>query len=128
MKTTPGRLVGVRLIRREVDAALEGVDGLLLPALAIPAPKIGIPMIKIGGSEEPVRNVMLRCTQAFNVSGHPAIALPCGTTTEGLPIGAQIVGTYGDTSGLLRVAAAVETILTAPVAATEIYRGPGRSR
>jgi aspartyl-tRNA(Asn)/glutamyl-tRNA(Gln) amidotransferase subunit A len=121
-------LGGRTLIRREVDAALEGVDGLFLPALVIPAPKIGIPMIKIGGSEEPVRNVMLRCTQVFNVSGHPAIALPCGATTEGLPIGAQIVGTYGDTSGLLRVAAAVETILTAPVAATEIYRGPGRSR
>jgi Asp-tRNA(Asn)/Glu-tRNA(Gln) amidotransferase A subunit family amidase len=62
------------------------------------------------------------------VSGHPAVALPCGATTEGLPIGAQIVGAYGDTTDLLRVATAVEAALTAPVAATEIYRGPGRSR
>jgi aspartyl-tRNA(Asn)/glutamyl-tRNA(Gln) amidotransferase subunit A len=119
---------GRELIRREIDAALEGVDGLFLPALAIPAPKIGVPTVSIGGAEEPVRNVMLRCTQAFNISGHPAIALPCGATTEGLPIGAQIVGASGDTTGLLRVATAVETALTAPVAATEIYRGPGRSR
>jgi aspartyl-tRNA(Asn)/glutamyl-tRNA(Gln) amidotransferase subunit A len=121
-------LRGRELIRREVDAALEGVDGLFLPALAIPAPKIGVPTVRIGGAEEPVRNVMLRCTQAFNVSGHPAVALPCGATAEGLPIGAQIVGAYGDTTGLLRVATAVEAALTAPVAATEIYRGPGRSR
>jgi Asp-tRNA(Asn)/Glu-tRNA(Gln) amidotransferase A subunit family amidase len=71
---------------------------------------------------------MLRCTQAFNVSGHPAIALPCGATTDGLPIGAQIVGAYGDTPGLLRVASAIEAALTAPVAAAETYRGPGRSR
>jgi aspartyl-tRNA(Asn)/glutamyl-tRNA(Gln) amidotransferase subunit A len=121
-------LGGRELIRREVDAVLEGVDGLFLPALAIPAPRIGIPTVKVGGAEEPVRNVMLRCTQAFNLSGHPAIALPCGATTEGLPIGGQIVGAYGDTAGLLRVARAVETALTAPVAATRNYRAPGRSR
>ena len=121
-------LRGRELIRREVDAALDGVDGLFLPALAIPAPKIGVPTVRLGGADEPVRNVMLRCTQAFNVSGHPAVALPCGATTEGLPIGAQIVGAYGDTAGLVRVATAVEAALTAPVAATEIYRGPGRSR
>ena len=121
-------LRGRDLIRREVDAALEGVDSLFLPALAIPAPKIGVPTVRIDGAEEPVRNIMLRCTQAFNVSGHPAVALPCGSTTEGLPIGAQMVGTYGDTTRLLHTAAAVEAALTAPVAATEIYRGPGRSR
>jgi len=121
-------LRGRDLIRREVDAAVEGVDGLFLPALAIPAPKIGVPTVRIGGADEPVRNIMLRCTQAFNVSGHPAIALPCGATTEGLPIGSQIVGAYGDTTGLLRVASAIEAALTTQVAATEIYRGPGRSR
>jgi Asp-tRNAAsn/Glu-tRNAGln amidotransferase A subunit and related amidases len=121
-------LRGRELIRREVDAVLEGVDGLFLPALAIPAPKIGVPTVRIGGAEEPVRNIMLRCTQAFNVSGHPAVALPCGATIEGLPIGAQVVGAYGDTTGLLGVAAAVEAAFTAPVAATETYRGPGRSR
>jgi aspartyl-tRNA(Asn)/glutamyl-tRNA(Gln) amidotransferase subunit A len=121
-------LRGRELIRREVDAALEGVDGLFLPALAIAAPKIGVPTVRIGGAEEAVRNVMLRCTQAFNVSGHPAIALPCGATTEGFPIGAQIVGAFGDTTGLLRVANTVDTALAAPVAAAEIYRLPGRSR
>jgi len=121
-------LRGRELIRREVDAALEGVDGLFLPALAIAAPKIGVPTVRIGGAEEPVRNVMLRCTQAFNVSGHPAVALPCGATADALPIGAQIVSAHGDTTGLLRIAAAVEAALAAPVAATEIYRGPGRSR
>jgi aspartyl-tRNA(Asn)/glutamyl-tRNA(Gln) amidotransferase subunit A len=110
-------LRGRELIRREVDAALPGVDALLLPALAIPAPKIGVPMVKIGATEEPVRNVMLRCTQAFNVSGHPAISIPCGATTDGLPVGAQLVGASADTAALLRVASAVER-----------YLGPGTSR
>jgi len=110
-------LRGRDLLTREVDAALAGRDGLFLPALAIPAPKIGTATVRIGGAEEPVRNMMLRCTQAFNVSGHPAISMPCGETTDGLPIGAQIVGARGDTPALLRVARTVES-----------YVGPGASR
>ncbi len=104
-------LRGRDLLKREVDAALAGRDGLLLPTVTIPAPKIGAPMALLGAVEEPVRNAMLRCTQAFNLSGHPAISMPCGATTEGLPIGAQIVGAHGDTPGLLRVARAVEGCL-----------------
>jgi Asp-tRNA(Asn)/Glu-tRNA(Gln) amidotransferase A subunit family amidase len=74
--------------------------------------------------------VMLRCTQAFNVSGHPAITLPCGSTTEGLtteglPLGAQIIGVYQDTAGLLQIARAVESVVAARA---ENYLGPGRSR
>ena len=123
-------LRGRELIRREVDAALDGVDGLFLPALPIPAPKIGVPIVRVGATEEPVRNVMLRCTQAFNVSGHPAITLPCGSTTEGLtteglPLGAQIIGVYQDTAGLLQVARAVESVVATRA---ENYLGPGRSR
>src|SRR6266850_1112473 len=121
-------LRGRELIRREVDAALEDRDALLLPALAIPAPKIGAATVRIGTVEEPVRNVMLRCTQVFNVSGHPALSLPCGSTTEGLPVGAQLVGASGDTPGLLRVARAVESIVAARAAAHAGYLGPGRSR
>jgi aspartyl-tRNA(Asn)/glutamyl-tRNA(Gln) amidotransferase subunit A len=121
-------MLGRELIRREVDAALEDRDALLLPALAIPAPKIGAATVRIGTVEEPVRNVMLRCTQVFNVSGHPALSLPCGSTTEGLPVGAQLVGASGDTPGLLRVARAVESIVAARAAAHASYFGPGSSR
>src|SRR5437870_1152996 len=46
-------LRGRELIRREVDAAMNGRDGLLLPSVAIPAPKIGVPTARIGGVEEP---------------------------------------------------------------------------
>jgi aspartyl-tRNA(Asn)/glutamyl-tRNA(Gln) amidotransferase subunit A len=102
---------GRDLIRREVDAALDGCDGLLLPSLAIPAPKIGEATIRLGSVDEPVRNLMLRCTQTFNVSGHPAITIPCGRTVEQLPIGVQIVGRFGATSRLLDVAQVVEATI-----------------
>ena len=108
-------LRGREVLRREVDEALSGRDGLLLPALAVPATKLGVATIKVGTVEEPVRNIALRLTQLFNITGHPAVTIPCGKTIEGLPIGAQLVGR--DTADLLAVAMAAEG-----------YVGPGRSR
>jgi aspartyl-tRNA(Asn)/glutamyl-tRNA(Gln) amidotransferase subunit A len=99
---------GRDVLTREVDSALAGLDGLLLPSLPVPATKLGAATVKVGGVEEPVRNVLLRLTQLFNVTGHPAITIPCGTTSEGLPIGAQLAGARNQTSELLRLAAALE--------------------
>jgi aspartyl-tRNA(Asn)/glutamyl-tRNA(Gln) amidotransferase subunit A len=56
---------------------------------------------------------MLRLTQLFNITGHPAIALPCGRGEDGLPRGLQLVGHRGGTERLLAVAAAVERDLAA---------------
>jgi aspartyl-tRNA(Asn)/glutamyl-tRNA(Gln) amidotransferase subunit A len=101
-------LRGREVIRHEVERALAGVDALVLPALSIEAPPIGAVTVPVSGGAEPVRTAMLRCTQPFNLTGHPAISLPCGTTAAGLPVGLQIVGHAGRTSDLLRVARAVE--------------------
>jgi len=104
-------LAGRDLLRREVDAALAQHDALLTPTLPIPAPLIGASTVTIGGKAEPIRNVMLRLTQPFNVTGHPAITLPCGTTAAGLPCGMQLVGPRNDTDALVRVALTVEEAL-----------------
>jgi len=100
-------LRGRDVLRGEVSAALEGRDGLLLPALAVPATPLGAATVRVGSVDEPVRNVTLRLTQLFNITGHPAISIPCGTTGAGLPIGAQLVGPA--TAALLQTAAALET-------------------
>jgi aspartyl-tRNA(Asn)/glutamyl-tRNA(Gln) amidotransferase subunit A len=95
-------------LRREVDAALEGHDALILPTLPIPAPPIGVESLTVAGYEQPVRALMLRCTQLFNLTGHPALSMPCGVTSRGLPCGLQLVGRRFETDALLRVALAVE--------------------
>ena len=102
---------GRSAITVETDAALEGCDGLCLPALAIPAPTIGRVTVRVGQVEEPVRSLMLRCTQIFNITGHPAITLPCGRTRDGLSVGTQLVGRRNHTAALLGVARAVESCL-----------------
>jgi aspartyl-tRNA(Asn)/glutamyl-tRNA(Gln) amidotransferase subunit A len=110
-------LRGCHVLREELNAALEGRDGLFLPTLPIPAPKLGVATVRVGTTEEPVRNVTLRLTQPFNLTGHPAISVPCGQATDRLPVGAQIVGHFGQTRQLLEVAAVLER-----------YIAPGVSR
>lgn len=110
-------LRGRDVLRHEVDSALTGRRALLLPTVPVPATRLGATTVKVGGSEEPVRNITLRLTQLFNITGHPAITVPCDNTVEGLPIGTQLVGAAGDTAGLLDTAE-----LLAP------YLGPGTSR
>lgn len=102
---------GRDLLRHEVDRALAGRAALVLPSLAIPAPPLGASSVQVGTTSQPVRNVMLRLTQPFNLTGHPAISLPCGTTSAGLPCGLQLVGHREGTSALLRCALAAETVL-----------------
>jgi aspartyl-tRNA(Asn)/glutamyl-tRNA(Gln) amidotransferase subunit A len=99
------------MLKASVDGALRGCDALLLPALAIPAPPLGAATVDVDGSPEPVRGAMLRMTQLFNVTGHPAIAVPAGRTAGGLPIGMQLVGGRG-TPDLLAMAEAVEGQIT----------------
>jgi aspartyl-tRNA(Asn)/glutamyl-tRNA(Gln) amidotransferase subunit A len=104
-------LRGKTIIAAEVDRALHGVDALICPALAIPAPPIGAATMPVKGGNEAVRTLMLRCTQPFNISGHPAISLPCGKTPARLPIGLQLVGHKGRTAALVQAALAVEKLL-----------------
>jgi aspartyl-tRNA(Asn)/glutamyl-tRNA(Gln) amidotransferase subunit A len=101
------------VLAAEVDAALAGRDALVLPSLPIPAPPLGTESMTIDGAAHPIRALMLRLTQLFNLTGHPAISLPCGTTREGLPCGLQLVGARAATDQLLGSALAVEGCLAA---------------
>jgi aspartyl-tRNA(Asn)/glutamyl-tRNA(Gln) amidotransferase subunit A len=100
------------VLRRAVENALQGCDALLLPAQPIPAPLLGATTVDLDGTPEPVRATMLRLTQLFNMTGHPAVALPAGSTPEGWPVGVQLVGRHGRTGQLLALAAEVERYST----------------
>jgi aspartyl-tRNA(Asn)/glutamyl-tRNA(Gln) amidotransferase subunit A len=105
-------LRGKDLIAREVDRALDGVDALVLPALAVPAPPIGAVTMPVKGGTDQVRTLMLRCSQPFNLSGHPAISIPCGRTRDNMPIGLQLVGHKGRTPALVQAALTAEATIS----------------
>ena len=94
-----------------VDAALERCDALLLPTLPIPPPPVGATTVDLQGEQAPVRAVMLSLTQLFNLSGHPAIAVPAGRGPEGIPRSIQLVGHRGRTERLLDIAEAVQRLI-----------------
>ena len=77
--------VGAEVLRREVDAALDGLDGLVLPTVPITAQPIGSTGLTIGDRSYPVRALMLRLTQLFDITGHPAISVPCLLYTSPSP-------------------------------------------
>jgi len=98
------------VLMRAVDAALDKCDALVLPTLPMVAPIHGAAEVTMDNGEKlAVRAAMLRLTQLFNMTGHPAISLPI--PTEGLPVGLQLVGRRDRTDALLDVAATCERIL-----------------
>ncbi len=100
------------VLRDEVDAALGDCDALLLPTLPIVAPKLGAATVHLGHLEESTRALMLRNTQLFNLTGHPAVSIPCGRTPDGgLPVGLQLVGPRNRTDAFIRTALACERVL-----------------
>jgi aspartyl-tRNA(Asn)/glutamyl-tRNA(Gln) amidotransferase subunit A len=101
-------LRGRAVLREAVDRMLSDCDALVLPTLPIPAPTLGAQSVTLGGRTESVRNLMIRETQLFNLTGHPAISIPCGTTSLGLPCGIQLAGGRHQTETLLQVGLACE--------------------
>jgi amidase len=95
-----------RRLRAAYDAALAEHDLLLLPTVpmkATPIPgKDATPQEITRRSWEPTRN-----TCSFNVTGHPAISLPCGME-DGRPIGMMLVGRHYGEDTIYRTAAAFE--------------------
>lgn len=106
-------LTGQRL-RVDLSRALAGVlsefDALLTPTMPIPPPLIGQNFWTYDdeGTTETVAEAMIRYTTPFNVSGNPALSVPCGFSEAGLPIGLQIVGRLFDETTVLRIGAAFE--------------------
>ncbi len=94
-------------LRHEVRHVFESVDLLVTPTMPIPPPAIDellADMANLRAKE----NVLLRNTRPFNALGLPTISVPCGFTSDGLPIGLQITGAAGDEARVLALAHAYE--------------------
>jgi len=96
------------LMQRECKSVFETVDVIVTPTTPIPAPRIDDVGKPWSSDPEKAATALTRFTRFFNIVGLPAISIPCGFTSEGLPIGMQIVGKPFDESTVLRVAYAYE--------------------
>ncbi|MDR7544887.1 MAG: amidase [Armatimonadota bacterium] len=92
-----GRVTGAM-----IDAVLRDVDALVMPTS---------PVVTAEAARRPEahrRGVNASFTAPFNLTGHPALSVPCGISATGLPMGLQIVGRRYDEGRLLRLAHAYE--------------------
>jgi aspartyl-tRNA(Asn)/glutamyl-tRNA(Gln) amidotransferase subunit A len=83
-------------VKRKCELLLNQYDVIILPATPIAAPLLE--------GEDAVERARLltRFTAPFNLTGLPALSVPCGFTKEGLPIGLQIVSRAWNEAGILR--------------------------
>ncbi len=99
-----GKAQAVRtLVCQDFDAAFKEVDVIVTPATPTPAFKLG------EKSEDPLQMYLSDIfTISVNLAGLPAIALPCGFSKGGLPIGLQLIGRAFEEDTILRAAHAYE--------------------
>ena len=93
-----------RTLRASYDEAFTNVDALVMPTTPTKAPPIPPPgtatETDVGGGNN---------TASFDVTGHPALSVPCGTSM-GLPVGMMIVGRHWEDGTILRIADAFERL------------------
>lgn len=107
-----------RLVARTHEA-LGDVDVVLMPTVPIDAPAVGL--LRGLSPEDGFRAAapLGACTAAFNLSGAPALSLPWRLSSEGMPLGLQVVGRLGEDGRVLSFARELENERSAPP------RGPG---
>ena len=106
-----------RAITRGMNEVLQNVDVILTPAVPLVAWPLG-GMHELGNTVVEAISRLAFTTAAFNLTGHPAISVPCGLNSEGLPIGLQIAGRPFDEETVMRVAHVYESLgpnLTSPL-------------
>ncbi|MFT3939347.1 amidase [Rhodopseudomonas sp.] len=89
----------------EFVAAVAGVDAVLAPVSPVPAPTIAESDVGNSLNAEAVIQRLTRFTRPINYLGLPSLALPCGFSKAGLPIGLQLIGRPFDEATLLRIGA-----------------------
>ena len=91
--------------RRAKDAFAREMETLLTPTLPVVAPRVAdlAQPLLVAGREEEAGPALLRLTFPFDMSGQPALTVPCGFSSSGLPIGLQIVARQWDDATALRL-------------------------
>jgi aspartyl-tRNA(Asn)/glutamyl-tRNA(Gln) amidotransferase subunit A len=89
-------------------AATAGVDAVIAPVAPVPAPTIAESDVRNAPNAEAVIQGLTRFTRPVNYLGLPSLAIPCGFTAGGVPVGMQLIGRSFDESTLLTIGAAFQ--------------------
>lgn len=96
------------VIADQFAAMLEAVDVIATPATAATAPPIHDDALAHGQSDDLSLEQMTAFSYAANLTGHPALTVPAGYDSAGLPVGLQLMGQHWGEATLLRCGRVVE--------------------
>jgi aspartyl-tRNA(Asn)/glutamyl-tRNA(Gln) amidotransferase subunit A len=94
----------MRRARDEAEAVLKNVDAIVIPTSPIGAPPMGSEPVRVGDVEMPLRTALVDRNRFGNLTGLPAISVPCGITRDGLPVAVQFIGRRFEDAQLLAMA------------------------
>ena len=95
-------------LRQDLLDVCNPLDALLTPGALIPAPRLEARSVCINGLEVKLLPALVSATCPFNVTGQPALTVPCGMSSAGLPLALQIVGKPFDEATVLQIGHAYE--------------------
>lgn len=93
---------------QDFQCVFDEADVIIGPTEPVTAPPIAAAQVSVGGGQESALTATWRLTYPYNLTGLPAITVPCGFDHDGLPIGLQIAARPFAESTILRAAAAHE--------------------
>jgi Asp-tRNA(Asn)/Glu-tRNA(Gln) amidotransferase A subunit family amidase len=100
----------IHAVTRVVEAFFTRFDVLLTPTMAAPTARIG-ELALSNTADATYGQRLARCigyTSLFNAAGNPAMSVPLGTARDGMPLGVQFAGRFGDEATLFRLAGQLE--------------------
>ncbi|MED3726331.1 amidase [Priestia filamentosa] len=81
-------------LRKKLTNIFSEVDIMVTPTTPITTPDVKADYVTINGKTESIGDCMIRYVSLFNITGHPALSVPGGLTSEGIPIGMQFIADY----------------------------------
>lgn len=99
------------LLREDFVRAFQRVDAIATPTIPTVATTIGAGTVTVNGRQADLRAILGRFTSPINMTGLPAISVPCGFA-HGLPVGLQLVGRAFEEETILALAHAYEGATT----------------
>lgn len=96
----------------QLRSVFEQVDVIITPTTPLPATDLGQFKTHVRTLEVNVRGHLTRYTNPWNLSGMPALTIPCGLTADGLPVGLQVVGWRFTEPKLLAIGMKIEKAFT----------------
>ncbi|HKQ01472.1 MAG TPA: amidase [Actinomycetes bacterium] len=111
------------LIQRDLEQAFEQADVLLVPGTVGVAPRLEDLAFSVGDAVREWDQHVARMTLLFNLAGVPALALPAGFSSGGLPLGIQVAARPFDEATCLRVGHTLQRCTTYHLAVPPLVSG-----